>query len=289
MDVEKFTAGMDADEAPGPSLVPGDEVVWEYRVRNTGDVAILNVLVTDDPEGWICETGALDPGEETVCQHSGVVEVGQYSNTATATATAKSLFGTVTVTDEDTSHYLGESGSGGVTAIRIDVKPGSDSNRINASSKGRIPVAVLSSGGPEDSDGCEGVEGSEALGEPDAAAGPNATAGPDASGGSEASTLLVSAFDPSTADRETLLMGMEGIAEAKGAGKGVAPVHAAPAGDLDGDGIPDLILHFKTQELCRAGMLDMDGTVWVLSGMTMDGEPFSGSDVIHLVGGKSCS
>ena len=84
-------------------------------------------------------------------------------------------------------------------------------------------------------------------------------------------------------------MGMEGIAEAKGAGKGVAPVHAAPAGDLDGDGIPDLILHFKTQELCRAGMLDMDGTVWVLSGMTMDGEPFSGSDVIHLVGGKSCS
>jgi hypothetical protein len=257
--LEKFTAGIDADEEPGPSLVPGEAVVWEYRVKNTGDVPILNVLVTDDPEGWICETGGMDPGAEVVCEHSGTVEIGQYSNTATATATAKILFGTVTVTDQDMSHYFGGENSNGARTVQIDVKPGSDSNRINGSSKGRVPVAILSSGEAE------------------------------ASGGPEALTLSSGGFDPSTVDPETIWIGSEAAQETKSAGSGVAPVHVKPTEDLDGDGLSDLILHFKTQELCKAGLLDTDGTVWVLTGQTLEGELFSGSDVIHLVGGGSCS
>jgi hypothetical protein len=269
VDLEKYTAGVDADEAPGPSLVPGEIVVWEYRIKNTGDVGIVSVLVTDDREGSICLTGSLAPGEETVCEHSGIVEPGEYSNTGTATATAQTLFGLTMVTDQDMSHYVGGLASQAAMTVRIDVKPGSDENRINARSKGRVPVAILSSG--------ESVETDESK----------------TPGGPDASILTFGPFDPSNADPETIGIGPgqvpEGVLEAAGEELAVTPVHVAPTEDLNRDGIPDLILHFKTRDLCRAGLLAADVTEWVLSGETFEGEPFSGSDEIHLLRGKPCT
>ena len=38
IDIEKSTNGEDADQAPGPSILVGNPVAWEYRVTNTGTI-----------------------------------------------------------------------------------------------------------------------------------------------------------------------------------------------------------------------------------------------------------
>ena len=51
IDIEKFTNGVDADDPPGPILAAGAvpaTVAWTYVVRNTGNVAITGLTVTDD-------------------------------------------------------------------------------------------------------------------------------------------------------------------------------------------------------------------------------------------------
>ena len=49
IDVEKFTNGIDADVAgSGPLIAEGDAVLWSYRVTNTGDSALTNILLIDD-------------------------------------------------------------------------------------------------------------------------------------------------------------------------------------------------------------------------------------------------
>src|SRR5690606_34491924 len=52
--LKKYTNGHDADEAPGPIVEPGSTVTWTYVVQNTGNIALTNVIVTDDVEGDIC-------------------------------------------------------------------------------------------------------------------------------------------------------------------------------------------------------------------------------------------
>ena len=66
--LEKSTNGQDADAQPGPSITPGDLVVWEYRVTNTGDEELNTVYVIDDMEGFICGIATLAVGAEAVCQ-----------------------------------------------------------------------------------------------------------------------------------------------------------------------------------------------------------------------------
>ncbi|HMP35780.1 MAG TPA: SdrD B-like domain-containing protein, partial [Kiritimatiellia bacterium] len=51
--IEKATNGQDADNAPGPTLGIGSAVTWTYAVTNTGNVALTNVVVTDDRVGAI--------------------------------------------------------------------------------------------------------------------------------------------------------------------------------------------------------------------------------------------
>lgn len=222
--LEKSTNGMDADEPPGPTLAPGEEVVWEFRVVNTGDVAFSGVLITDDVEGVICAISDLAPGAEDVCQRAGVATAEPYANEGSALGTH--MFGSVTA--KDMSHYNGATRS--IPAVEVDVKPDSESNCIQARSRGRLPVAILGSDG----------------------------------------------FDVALVDPETIVAGDE-----------VEPAHWARDEDVDGDGVLDMILHFKTPKLKEAGLL-VDGENLEIAGQTLEGGSFLGSDVINLVGGEVC-
>lgn len=137
----KLTDGQDAPTAPGPTLQPGDPVVWTYIVTNTGDVLIDSVRVWDDMQGDVCELHDLDlgTGQSVECQLGGTAVEGQYENLGVATGYG----GFSQAQASYSSHYFGEASR--AAAMLIDIKPGSSSNCLNPSSKGRLPVAILGS------------------------------------------------------------------------------------------------------------------------------------------------
>ena len=108
IDIEKTTNGEDADLAPGPTLDYDANVTWEYIIRNTGNVHLTNVTVTDDKIGTITnivDKGSGDdtllPGEVWIYQATGKAECGQYANIADVVG----YYGAIPVTDNDPSHY----------------------------------------------------------------------------------------------------------------------------------------------------------------------------------------
>ncbi|WP_319507959.1 hypothetical protein [uncultured Methanolobus sp.] len=108
IDIEKSTNGVDADTAPGPTLVYDSNVTWEYVVTNTGNVHLTNVTVTDDKLGAITNIvdkgngdDTLLPGEVWIYQATGKAECGQYANIADVLG----HYGAIPVTDNDPSHY----------------------------------------------------------------------------------------------------------------------------------------------------------------------------------------
>ncbi len=109
--------------------------------------------------------------------------------------------------------------------IDIDITPGSGLNRINPSSRGVVPIAVL---GSED-------------------------------------------FHVANVDVTTLAFGPDGAPS----------VHAVGGQhkDVNADGFPDLLAHFRTEEI---GM-EFGDTEACLSGKTLDSRFFEGCDAIQTV------
>lgn len=106
VDIEKFTNGQDADNAPGPGVTVGSPVFWTYVVSNTGSRELTNISVTDDQGLTVtCPATTLDAGLSFTCTASGTAIAGQYANIGTVTAT---LQDTSVVTDSDASHYFGQ-------------------------------------------------------------------------------------------------------------------------------------------------------------------------------------
>ncbi len=111
--LEKATNGFDADDPPGPILIPGDPVTWTYAVSVTGQVTVANVVVTDSVSGVtpVYVSGdsngnsLLEPGEQWLFQAVGAAVEGQYANLGMAT-------GVTTLGDPvqagDPSHYFGQ-------------------------------------------------------------------------------------------------------------------------------------------------------------------------------------
>jgi len=114
IDIEKATNGDDADEPTGPYVTPGGAVEWTYVVRNTGNVPLTNVTVTDDQvdaasidcdaTGGNVVAGPLAPDDTFTCVATGTATVGQYANLGTVTGIDPLQ---TEVTDEDASHYFG--------------------------------------------------------------------------------------------------------------------------------------------------------------------------------------
>ncbi|MBN2355052.1 T9SS type A sorting domain-containing protein, partial [candidate division KSB1 bacterium] len=110
IDIEKATNGEDADSPPGPEIHVGDPVTWTYVVKNTGNVPLCNIIVTDDQgvtpayqSGDDNKDGCLDLTETWLYEAKGSAVLGQYKNTGKVTGDYKET----TVIDEDPSHYIG--------------------------------------------------------------------------------------------------------------------------------------------------------------------------------------
>ncbi|MEZ4662182.1 MAG: choice-of-anchor E domain-containing protein [Caldilineaceae bacterium] len=123
IDIEKQTNGEDADEPTGPHIAAGDPVTWTYVVTNTGDVKLVDVVVSDDRGVAVsCPQTALEPAETMLCMAHGIAITGQYSNTGTVVGQPVDLVNSprgATVSDSDKSHYYGDPGSGDFCAVNV--------------------------------------------------------------------------------------------------------------------------------------------------------------------------
>ncbi|MGA8895180.1 MAG: hypothetical protein WB539_07720, partial [Planktothrix agardhii] len=87
IEINKVTNGVD-----NLQVLAGSDVTWTYTVTNPGNVALSNVLLTDDKQGQITNltdgdngNQQLDPGETWVYTATGTALPGNYSNLGTVT------------------------------------------------------------------------------------------------------------------------------------------------------------------------------------------------------------
>ncbi|QIK63187.1 hypothetical protein G7068_08255 [Leucobacter viscericola] len=124
--VVKTTNNEDVDSAPGLPLTPGADVSWQYKVTNTGTLALTDVLVTDvDSSGntvYSHTIPSLAPGESVELSATGTAITGQYHNTVTATA-ADPAGASQALTAADDSWYFGE-----VPGLSVDKKVSASKN-----------------------------------------------------------------------------------------------------------------------------------------------------------------
>lgn len=109
--IVKRTNGKDAnDPSQAPFIVIGDPVTWIYEITNTGDLPLVNVVVSDDQgvAPVLVTSGnnddVLESGEIWKYEAKGVAEAGLYKNIGTVTAETE--LG-AKVSASDPSHYYG--------------------------------------------------------------------------------------------------------------------------------------------------------------------------------------
>ena len=113
--IKKYTNGDDADAAPGPYIPEGGAVTWRYEVTTTSNVPLSAITVTDSVPGvspvYISgDTNGdskLTSDETWIFEAAGTAIPGQYENIGTVTGITP---GQQTLTDDDPSHYFGETG-----------------------------------------------------------------------------------------------------------------------------------------------------------------------------------
>jgi uncharacterized repeat protein (TIGR01451 family) len=117
IEFEKRTNGIDAKTPTGPLIKIGSEVTWTYVVKNTSNITLTNIVVTDDQEGAIsCPSTSLAPNAIMTCSATGIAIEGQYANEGTVTAaTSPAEFGPLTASDP--SHYYGSEAGVAITKL----------------------------------------------------------------------------------------------------------------------------------------------------------------------------
>jgi hypothetical protein len=129
VDIEKSTNDFDADAAPGPEILAGASVTWEYLVTNDGDVNLVDITVTDSILGDICTIGSLAAGDSTTCTKTGLAEAGAYANTGTASVSYTDADGDLARrADSDDSHYFGADPSLAIDKKTADAFGNEDDN-----------------------------------------------------------------------------------------------------------------------------------------------------------------
>ncbi|MBP7667969.1 MAG: carboxypeptidase regulatory-like domain-containing protein [Burkholderiaceae bacterium] len=103
----------DADAPPGLEVKTGSTVTFTYIVKNTGDTALKDVVLTDDRiqtvtyvSGDTDHDGLLDTHETWTYRATEVASSGTIKNTGTVTA-KDSVGGVASVTDKDDAYYTG--------------------------------------------------------------------------------------------------------------------------------------------------------------------------------------
>lgn len=105
LSLEKHTQGEDADAPPGPAIAVGERVQWTYRVTNTGQASLTDVVVTDDQGLAVtCPQQELATGETMVCTASAMAVIGPYANLGQAVALGPCG---EELAASDPSHYTG--------------------------------------------------------------------------------------------------------------------------------------------------------------------------------------
>ncbi|MEA5534016.1 SdrD B-like domain-containing protein [Crocosphaera sp. XPORK-15E] len=110
----------DADTPTGPEIPVGETAIFTYKVRNTGETPLVDVMVTDDNgtpddlsddfnptfvDGDINGNHILDPGEQWIWNATHIVTEGQYTNIGKVKATDPNS-GQM-VMDDDPSNHIG--------------------------------------------------------------------------------------------------------------------------------------------------------------------------------------
>ena len=109
MTLTKTTQGPIGAAGDGVLIMNGAPVTWIYVVKNTGNVDLKHIKITDDKiTGQIgTEIDTLHPGESATRTKTGTAVIGDYSNTGTATGKTSKDYGEIVVTAADASSYFG--------------------------------------------------------------------------------------------------------------------------------------------------------------------------------------
>jgi uncharacterized repeat protein (TIGR01451 family) len=123
-DIELEKAGLYVDTDPVGVYNPGDRITYTFTVRNTGNVPLTNIIITDN-DNRVTVSGSpissLAPGAVNSTSVTGIytltqddINAGSFSNTATVTATTPSG-GSVDDEDDDVQSF---SASPDITIIK---------------------------------------------------------------------------------------------------------------------------------------------------------------------------
>ncbi|MER9303027.1 hypothetical protein NKJ06_22520 [Mesorhizobium sp. M0293] len=127
--IDKITID-DAASGDGLTVLAGDAISWQYTVSNTGNVALSNIVVTDDQGVVVAPVlgdathnvgdtnldGKLDTNETWTFIGSGTAITGDYANIGSVSGTA----GAVTVSDTDGSSYFGADAKISIDKVTVD-------------------------------------------------------------------------------------------------------------------------------------------------------------------------
>ncbi|MBN1145857.1 MAG: SBBP repeat-containing protein [Anaerolineales bacterium] len=110
--IQKLVNDHDANDPPGIPIPVGDPVTWVYKIRNTGNIELQDITVTDDngtpgdasDDFTVCELISLSPDELQTCTVTGVAILDQYVNVAHVSGYFRGYLSTAT----DLSYYTGE-------------------------------------------------------------------------------------------------------------------------------------------------------------------------------------
>jgi len=100
----------DAGTPPGPSVPVAGTIYFSYRVRNAGDVDLLDIMVSDSEFGDFLIIGYLPPGTETVFWNVSQTAATLGLHTTYATASGHTPTGEV-VHDQSTNQYYTVTGT----------------------------------------------------------------------------------------------------------------------------------------------------------------------------------
>jgi len=141
IEIVKVTNGGDVD-----NIIVGDTITWTYHITNSGDVPLVDIVVSDDKEGKITDCSGdgslalLNPSKTVTCSKRGVAILGQYSNRVTVTAKDKEHKDSE-VNAESNSSYVG---------IDVVIKKGSignyvwlDSNKNGIQESSELPLSNI--------------------------------------------------------------------------------------------------------------------------------------------------
>ncbi|MBI4789846.1 MAG: hypothetical protein HY782_22665 [Chloroflexi bacterium] len=139
VDIEKFVSvdnkasWDDADSATGPIAFVGAPVHFKFVVKNTGNVALANVTLTDSAYTACSVPSALEPGASAECSIGPIsATAGQHTNTGTVTG----MYNGATYRDTDPANYFGANPAIDLTKyVSVDNKASwADANAITGPS-----------------------------------------------------------------------------------------------------------------------------------------------------------